>query len=939
MKKTISIERILVVFVTVVSVVAIYISYRLSIILAYNDATAHLNTARRIIDSLTPGIVQIGSVWLPLLHLLELPFVMNFFLWQSGLAGSIVSGISFILSSFILFKLLDYITHNKWASVVGSLAFIFNVNLLYLQTTAMFEPLLIVTALAAAFFLTKWTKEGDIRDLVLAAFFTMLATLTRYDGWALFLASCAYVVMISVILKHKSKDGALFLFISLAGFGIFLWLLYNYMIFSDPLYFMRGEYSAAAQQLVLFQRGDLPTKHNLLLSIKTYGLATWLNNGRIAVCLSITGLIMYLISFRKKIYFLAPLILLVPLFFNIVSLYLGQSVIWIPSLPPHFNTYFNARYGILLLPAVAFFIGFLASKQKYLMIFLVPLIFLQFVLFFKPSLIPYLGNTVGIVTLKDTVSSVNGDTRQASAFLHKNYNGGLILVSSASEDAFIFRAGLPLKDFITEGTGHYWKESLKNPTTYATWLVFFQDKTDRVGKVIGKSAVVPQYYTEVYHDQTYEIWKKKSAVEKTSQTFNFEKNDKTSVTWWQSLVPKAFAATPTPRPTLWKYQCIDTMKTSRDKARVWKNSPQLSQTIATEMQIIKNTGANCVAIDTPYDAEFLPYLTEWVQGARKENLHVWFRGGWSSWEGWFDYPKSSDTKKVIKDTKNFITIHPTLFQNGDIFTSIPEAENGGPFANKALSETDMYRQFLIDEKAATDASFKAINKNVIDNWDSMNGGVAKSIMDQATINAIGNTVTIDHYVKDPKEMGDFIRFFNNTYNAKVVIGEFGAPIPEINGSMTETGQAQFVQSLLEQMYENRNTVIGVNYWDLFDGSTALVNEDNTPRPVLTTITNYFTPEILQGTITNSLGDHLQGIVVKTKDGYSQTRTDRNGNYALLIPPPRNIQLLITGNDYYLVSKNISIVKSNKRRVQNFTVSPIHPNWLYKIRLFLKNVKI
>ena len=45
--------------------------------LYYGDAESHLNIARRIIDSRTPGYEQIGTAWLPLLHLLMLPLVMQ----------------------------------------------------------------------------------------------------------------------------------------------------------------------------------------------------------------------------------------------------------------------------------------------------------------------------------------------------------------------------------------------------------------------------------------------------------------------------------------------------------------------------------------------------------------------------------------------------------------------------------------------------------------------------------------------------------------------------------------------------------------------------------------------------------------------------------------------------------------------------------------------
>ncbi len=493
---------------TLFAVIATYISFTMGNILAYNDATAHLNTARRVIDNLTPGMVQLGSVWLPLLHIFEIPFVANYTLWQTGLAGSIVSGLSFIIASFFLYKLTLVMTNKPFAALLGVLAFITNLNLLYLQSTAMFEPLLMATELGAVYFLTIWAKDKQLRDLILAAFFTMLATVTRYDGYALFLAAGIYVLIISLFSNSKAKESSLIVFIALASFGIAMWLLYNLMIFGDALYFARSEYSAAAQQNILYAKGALLTKHDLLLSFLTYSFATVYNNGIVIIGAALTGMIVYLFSRAKKIYYLGPLILLVPYFFNIASLYLGQSVIWMPELPPHYDTYFNIRYGILMLPAFAFFVGYLTSKHYIFMILVVFAMIGQTYLFLHPETFAMTARNRGLVTLNDTVSSVNAQTKKASSFLHDNYQNGLIMVSSASSDAFIFRSGIPLKNDITEGTGNYWRESLRDPSKYATWLVFFVDRTDRVGKAMPPDTILSEKYQMVYKDQTYEIWKK-----------------------------------------------------------------------------------------------------------------------------------------------------------------------------------------------------------------------------------------------------------------------------------------------------------------------------------------------------------------------------------------------------------------------------------------------
>ena len=85
-------------------------------IVAYGDAESHLNIAKRVIDSITPGAGQIGGVWLPLPHMLMIPFVANDFLWRSGLAGSIVSGAAFIISSFFIFRFIYLLTENRLAT-------------------------------------------------------------------------------------------------------------------------------------------------------------------------------------------------------------------------------------------------------------------------------------------------------------------------------------------------------------------------------------------------------------------------------------------------------------------------------------------------------------------------------------------------------------------------------------------------------------------------------------------------------------------------------------------------------------------------------------------------------------------------------------------------------------------------------------------------------
>src|SRR5260370_19260403 len=65
--------------------------FQKSDLLLYGDAVAHINIARRVFDSQTPGLLQLGTVWLPLPHLLMIPFIFSDAMWRRGAGGSLDS--------------------------------------------------------------------------------------------------------------------------------------------------------------------------------------------------------------------------------------------------------------------------------------------------------------------------------------------------------------------------------------------------------------------------------------------------------------------------------------------------------------------------------------------------------------------------------------------------------------------------------------------------------------------------------------------------------------------------------------------------------------------------------------------------------------------------------------------------------------------------------
>lgn len=350
-----------------------------------------------------------------------------------------------------------------------------------------------------------------------------------------------------------------------------------------------------------------------------------------------------------------------------------------------------------------------------------------------------------------------------------------------------------------------------------------------------------------------------------------------AITAFAFVVPKkqALAAT---QSVWWQIQSIDTMKYSRDMAQVNLGNPSFDTTIDTQIRNIAGTGANFVALGTPYDDEFLPILKRWVTAARKYNLHVWFRGNFSGWEGWFNYPKITRSDHQAKLVL-FIHNNPDLFADGDIFTACPECENGGPGDPRQTGDVSGHRQFLISETQSAQHEFDAMGKKVVAGYTSMNYDVAKTIMDPATTHALGGVVTIDHYVASPDKLASDVTDIARQSGGKIFLGEFGAPIPDINGDMNESSQNTWVNAVMTNLIKSPE-LIGVNYWVSVGGSTEIWDEKGNPTAAVATLTNFFTPKVIEGTVYNQFHVPVSDVDVSTN--YKQVKTDADGQFTITL---------------------------------------------------------
>jgi len=488
-------------------------------VLAYGDAEAHLNIAKRVVSGLTGGLAQLGSVWLPLPHVLMVPFVVDDGGWRSGIAGAAIGVPSLVLLAVMAYRLAHLLTGDIGVSWLAPAVIVANPNTLYLAATPMTEVLLLAMVTTSVYFLARWVLRDGLNNLVLAGLFGCLASLSRYDGWALV---CVEAVVVAVVAgmryrRRHSVEGLLVLFGVLAFSGIAGWLLWNQLIFADPFYFARSVYGSAEQQQFFLQHGLLPTYHDSGRSV-----AYWLEDVRLIVgstplALAAVGLLVLLVdSLRRRQ--LGPLLVaavaLSSFAFYILSLYLGQASLILPRFAPKGSPYTmsNLRYGLQALLPVGLFVAVLVARRPRVLAPLAALLVLAqgVASVATHRVMAYEDGTRG---LSSQQVSKGPDSPPVERWLRGHYDGGLVLMDDYRRPIGPVESGVPMDRFIGVGNKPYWPESLDNPGRYATWIILQQGQTDAVWRGFSQQSrtILEDHFVEVYRSGSIHVYRKRPA--------------------------------------------------------------------------------------------------------------------------------------------------------------------------------------------------------------------------------------------------------------------------------------------------------------------------------------------------------------------------------------------------------------------------------------------
>lgn len=503
---------------------------------SFGDSWSRLNIARRVVDNLTPGLAQLGGVWLPFPQVLIVPFAAVDFLYYSGLASVIISALAFILAGLFIYKLLTGIAGSWVAGAIGLLIYVSNPNLLHLQSTAMSEPLFLCAVFGALYFIWKWIRGREVLDLIAGAFWIATATLTRYEGFFLLAGSIFIVALLTYIRTRKlaKVESILILFTTIAAFGVVLWCVYNAAIFGDALAWAKiyaGKRAIiSSEELIISEsvqaaKASQSTLTYFFRNLGHFGEAAVQMNGIFSALAGVVALFIVFITSLfcriKKLNLEEVAILFLSSMTGLFIVFSGirhEAIIQNPPLNLQFLFHkdlfsfseYNIRYGLMALPFFIVFPAIVLSKIKILGHVFIGVLLVQPLFTLSGKVNAYYNIPQGMLRQRDDVGLALVD------WFKSNYDGGLVLISANANDPLMYKFRIPYKNYIFEGTDKYWKESLVEPSKHAKYLVFKNAEmtstggfSDLVSYYLKDNSKLLEDYDEVYKDSGYLVYKLK----------------------------------------------------------------------------------------------------------------------------------------------------------------------------------------------------------------------------------------------------------------------------------------------------------------------------------------------------------------------------------------------------------------------------------------------
>lgn len=449
---------------------------------AFNDARLREMIARRVLMSRTPGLAQLGTTWLPLPLLLMVPLIWDGTLFRYGLAGSLPAMAAYVVAALYMYRCARLLSSSRAAGWVAAGVLALNPSLLYMQGTPMSETASVSALVVAVYYALVATRTYRAADIVKCALAVAAGTLIRYENWVLALAFLPILAYVGWRRRgYALAESWTILYGILAFAGCAAWMVYNAVIFHDPLLsFFYGNrshtYYANAPAYLL------PARHHALTALAMYGLTAADTVGWALAGTTLAGLAVFACRNRLRETALPAYLFLVPFAFYWLALYEGVNTetLGIPGLGA--GQLYNVRFGMLMIPAAALFTGLLSTARPGLPQRILPWAALAAIL---------VSGIVGSMQTPFVVrEALHGSAgagteepgRQDAAWLASHYHGGTVLVTYVNSSSMIFYLlvadGFPDRTLITDTNGPQFVGALARPQRWATWIVMDSDASN-----------------------------------------------------------------------------------------------------------------------------------------------------------------------------------------------------------------------------------------------------------------------------------------------------------------------------------------------------------------------------------------------------------------------------------------------------------------------------
>ncbi len=415
--------------------------------LSHYDARAHLVVARRVLDSLTPGWRQLGAVWLPLPHLLNLLPVQWDWSFRTGFSGVVFSIVTLSAGLSALCRHLLRQVDSPAVAILVPLMVLANPGVLYLQSTPMTEALLFGLSFLSLLTVDTWVARGRPRDAQVAGLLMAALVLTRYEGWLI----AAALTVLAWISRPRPRRG---------------WGWLAFWPIAAVVAFVGLSYAASG---ILFASDDFfdpvnPARGSLIAALRQVGFTTYALAGPAVLIAGLGGVATAVLRARGT---RGRSLLMLSLF----------PVVLLPLAAFYDGHPLRVRYMIPIAVAATASAGLVFSVVPAKTRALAAAALLALAVVLRPPLSP----TSPMVVEAQWEVPFSQGRRAVTAFLQEHYDGTPILASMGSLAHYMQEAasiGLCLRDFLHEGNGDLWSDAIASPRMYVRWILIEEQARD-----------------------------------------------------------------------------------------------------------------------------------------------------------------------------------------------------------------------------------------------------------------------------------------------------------------------------------------------------------------------------------------------------------------------------------------------------------------------------